>query len=209
MRKRQVASDSLLSKIPPCDINAEEAVLGSIFCIEGSLTEARELLKPEDFYKGSHRKIFAAMLECSLDNGVVDSVVLANKLQEKEELETIGGAYYLAHLMDETPISANIKKHAEIIFRCSVLRLAIMKASEIIESAFDDKDTLDIFMAGVDDLFTELKEKAAGASSVENLDASFEQLFGNNTSSTMIQTPFKDLNEKIGGYGKKELTIVA
>ncbi len=208
MRKKRIV-EPLLNRTPPHSIDNEEILLGSIFAKPGSLTEAKEILKPEDFYKGSHQKIFAVMLECPVEDGIVSAAVVADRLTSKDELESIGGVAYLAHLMDEVPMGFNIKSNVEIIFRCSVERRAIEKAGEIIELALADKDPLDVFMAKVEDLFTELKEKSAGMQKSESLSSvSFDDLFGEGAPA-ITQTPYKSLNDKILGYGSSDLIITA
>ena len=99
--------DPLLTKTPPHSIDAEEAVLSALF-INNSGFENIETLSPDDFYKGAHKKIFSAMLDLRRKKEPVDLVTVAQELQIKEELESIGGAAYLACICDAAPVAVNV-----------------------------------------------------------------------------------------------------
>ena len=96
MPETAVASD----RIPPQNLEAEVSVLGAVLQETGALLKAMELLRPADFYKEAHRKIFAACVELFEKNEPVDLVTLANELMRRKVLDEVGGASYLASLVD-------------------------------------------------------------------------------------------------------------
>jgi|GEM_PF-2104072 len=205
MRKKHVATDPLLDKTPPQAIEVEANLLSSIFAGKGAIGVAREWLNPEDFYKGSHKKIFAGMIEVASKQGDVDVTVLGDYLQQKGELESIGGLAYLVHLMDEVPMSLNVEEHAKIILRCSVKRFSIVKASGLIESALKDGIDLNEYLEQWRQVNSEVREKATRGPEAND----FSKLsLGDLFQGSLIETPLESLNEKIMGYAPGELTIV-
>ncbi len=203
----ETIKDSLLDRTPPCSIDSEEALLASIFGVRGALIEARKWLRPDDFYRGAHKKIFAGMLEISYKDGELDIIVLVNHLNEMSQLEEIGGGAYLYHLMEEVPIAPNVEEYSKIIFRCSVKRFTIIQASKLIEMSLKDKLEVDLFMVRMRDMISEIESMASRGKGAEDLSISLDDLFGE--SASMIETPHKALNEKIQGFGAGELIVVA
>lgn len=131
--------DPLLSKTPPHDMDAEESILSALF-INNSGFEQIEDLTPEDFYKGAHKKIFASMLSLRKKKEPVDLVTIAQDLQKKEELESVGGAAYIAYISDSAPMAVNIASYAKIVQDTARVREMITIASEIIDQGLSVKD---------------------------------------------------------------------
>lgn len=129
-----------LYKTPPCALEAEQSFLSACIISSESLIEAIEILQPSHFYKSGHQKIFQAISDLYAKNEPVDLVTLANKLKQKDQLEEIGGATYLANLVDNIPLATNISHYANIIRDKAVLRLAIQKSQNIIQACFEDSD---------------------------------------------------------------------
>ena len=119
-------------------MDAEQSLLSACIISSESLLEAIEILRPDHFYRTSHQKIFQAMICLHNKNEPVDLVTLANKLNQKNQLAEIGGATYLANLVDNIPLATNILHHANIIRDKAVLRLAIQKSQNIIKSCYED-----------------------------------------------------------------------
>ncbi|RPI10294.1 MAG: replicative DNA helicase, partial [Zetaproteobacteria bacterium] len=111
MPETAVASE----RIPPQNLEAEVSVLGAVLQETGALLRTMELLRPADFYKEAHRKIFAACVELFEKNEPVDLVTLANELMRRKVLDEVGGASYLASLVDAVPTAANVAHHARIV----------------------------------------------------------------------------------------------
>jgi replicative DNA helicase len=123
-----------LRKIPPQNLEAESSVLGGILLDNEAVNQVLELLRPEDFYRESHRKIFRAIIELTDRSEPVDLITLSDFLKIKNELDAVGGTAYLASLADFVPTAANIAYYARIVREKSILRSLISTArqSEII-----------------------------------------------------------------------------
>lgn len=132
-------NDSLY-KIPPQALEAEESILSACIILPESLTETIEILKPGHFYKSSHQVIFQMMVDLHSKKEPVDLVTLANKLKQKDKLEEIGGATYLARLTEEIPLAVNVSHYANIIREKAALRQTIEKCNNIVMQCFEDSD---------------------------------------------------------------------
>jgi replicative DNA helicase len=100
--------DDNLRKVPPQNLEAESSVLGGILLENDAINLVLEFLRPEDFYRESHRKILRAMIELSDRSEPVDLITLSEHLKNRGELEAVGGSAYLASLADFVPTAANI-----------------------------------------------------------------------------------------------------
>ena len=125
-----------LRKIPPQQIEAEQSLLGGIMQDGSSLPSALEVLKGDEFYKESHRIIFTAIQDLFERNEPVDILTVTNLLAERKQLESIGGASYIAALVDAMPSVANVGAYAKIISEKAVLRRLIQTANEIMSFAY-------------------------------------------------------------------------
>ena len=126
-------NDPLLSKVPPHDMDAEEALLSAVLIDNDNLFDVIDILKPEDFYKKAHERIFNAILELFSRDQPADLVTVATRLKEKDELESSGGAALLASIADSAPMAVNAVHYARIIKGKASLRSLITSASSIIE----------------------------------------------------------------------------
>src|SRR3970040_1806698 len=107
--------DDNLRKVPPQNLEAESSVLGGILLKNEAVNQVLELLRPEDFYRESHRKVFRAIVELSDRSEPVDLITLSDFLKNRGELEAVGGTAYLASLADFVPTAANITHYARIL----------------------------------------------------------------------------------------------
>jgi replicative DNA helicase len=103
-----VGIDDNLRRVPPQSLEAEESVLGGVLLENGALDRVVELLKPDDFYRSTHRKIFRAMLELAERSEPVDLITLSETLKASGELPDVGGTSYLAELAERVPTAANV-----------------------------------------------------------------------------------------------------
>lgn len=121
----------------PQNIEAEESLLSAFLLYPKAVNESVRLLTPSDFYRTSHQKIFNVIYELYEDGAAVDLVTVADMLKKRGELEQIGGATYLAKLVDVIPASISVKNHAEIIIEKAKLRRIIERATETVQKCFD------------------------------------------------------------------------
>ena len=129
----------------PYNIEAEEALLGSIFIKPDVLSEIIELVTEDDFYKNNYKIIFMEMKEIYRSSAVIDSLLLINSLNRKGVLEDIGGEQLIYDLTEAVPTAANAKMYAQIIRDNAVQRKLIDTGSKIVEMAYkgyDDVQTM-------------------------------------------------------------------
>ena len=107
--------DTHLEKMPPQNLEAEMAVLGSMLIEEHAIADAIELLDSSCFYNDSNRKIFESILKLYSDSKAVDVLTLIEELKASQDLDRIGGASYITGLTTVVPTAANIRHYASIV----------------------------------------------------------------------------------------------
>ena len=129
-------SDLFVDRIPPQNIEAEQAVLGAIFLEPEALVTASEILIPEDFYRASHQRIYQVMLDLSEKGEPGDLVTVTSDLADRKLLDEIGGVSYLSDLANSSPTAANIDYYSKIVEEKSLLRRLIRAATEIAANGY-------------------------------------------------------------------------
>jgi len=207
--------DPSLYKVPPQSLEAEDSLLSAILINNEALYDVVEMLLPEDFYRSAHQKIYHAITELLAKNEPVDLVTLTNRLRQKNQLEEIGGAAYLAQLVDAVPLAINAQHHAKIIHDKACLRRLIEKANDIatqcFESQRDVEDLVDYAESAIFDIAGDKIQPAFHPISTlieQNIDA-LEEREGNKALVTGIPTGFTDLDYLTSGLQKSDLIIIA
>ena len=143
-RKTQIdLSTMVYGKVPPQAKDLEEAVLGALMLEKTAFDTVIEILKPECFYVEAHQRIFTAMQSLANKSQPIDILTVAEELKTKEELEMVGGAYYVTKLTNAVVSAANIEAHARIILQKFIQRELIRISGEIIGDAYED--STDVF----------------------------------------------------------------
>lgn len=132
-----LTSDVSDLRLPPQNLDAEQSILGAILLENSALNKALEVIVEEDFHRGAHRTIFAGMIELADRNEVVDQITLTDLLKTKGQLEQVGGAAYVAELVQAVPSASNIRHHCKIVREKSLLRGLISTATEIVTKGYD------------------------------------------------------------------------
>src|SRR5687767_4325729 len=136
-------STMVYGKLPPQAKDLEEAVLGAIMLEKGAFDTIVEILKPECFYVDAHQRIFKAMQGLAQKNQPIDILTVTEELRSREELEMVGGPYYVTKLTNTVVSAANIEAHARIILQKFIQRELIRISGEIIGDAYED--STDVF----------------------------------------------------------------
>jgi replicative DNA helicase len=209
-------ADQLLeNRIPPQNIEAEQAVLGAILLDAESLVTAMERVTSEDFYRGSHQRIYEAMLELAEAQEPVDLVTLTAKLQDKGQLEDVGGVTYLAELARAVPTAANVDYYAQIVEEKSMLRRLIRTATQIVANGYAAGEDVGGLLSEAEQRILEISQRRTSSGFVsirEVLMEVFEKvefLFHQKGSSTGIPSGFTDLDRMTSGFQRSDLIIVA
>ncbi len=203
------------AKLPPQNIEAEASILSAILVDNATLFDVLEILKPEDFYRNAHQKIFAAIEALFNKNEPVDLVTLANRLKENGDLEKIGGAVYLASLVDTVPAAVSPIHHAGIIRDKSSLRRLIASSNKITQSCFEDRGNVDEIIDSAEQAIFEISEQTAKKDFhpitqliMSNLDA-LEIRQANKTMLTGVPSGFTRLDKMTAGFQNSNLIILA
>ncbi|MEC8257127.1 MAG: DnaB-like helicase N-terminal domain-containing protein, partial [Bacteroidota bacterium] len=132
-------------KIPPQAIELEEVVLGAMMIDKKGVDTVIDILSPEAFYKQAHQHIFEAIVHLFSDSSPIDLLTVSTQLRKNDNLEQIGGDFYLIQLTQKVSSSAHIEHHSRIILQKFIQRSLIKISNEIIEFAYDDsKDVFDM-----------------------------------------------------------------
>ena len=133
----------MYGKVPPQAKDLEEAVLGAIMLEKSAFDTVVEILKPECFYVESNQRIYRAMQGLQQKNLPIDLLTVVEELKFREELDIVGGAYYVSKLTNAVVSSANIEAHSRIILQKFIQRELIRISGEIIGDAYED--STDVF----------------------------------------------------------------
>ena len=211
----QIKKDPSLHYLPPQSLEAEESILSSILIDNNTLFEVLEILSPDDFYRSAHRKIFTAIAELFYRNEPIDLVTLTNILREKDWLEEIGGAAYLANLVDTAPLAVSAQHYAKIVHDKTCLRRLIEKTNTIAKRCFEDRGDVENIIDFAESSIFEISENkikpafySLGKIIEGNIDV-LEERQGNKTLVTGVATGFTKLDELTSGFQKSDLVIIA
>ena len=126
-----------LGKVPPQDIEAEQAVIGSMLTDQDAVSSAIETLKPEDFYREDNKIIYEAILNIYNRAEPIDIITLKAELSSMNKLEAVGGLEYIAVLPDKVPTTANVDRYIKIVEEKAMLRNLIKTANEILNMGYE------------------------------------------------------------------------
>lgn len=212
-------SDSRVAqiKVPPHSIDAEQSVLGGLMLVPESWDNVSETLASTDFYRADHQLIYEMMGVLIEQQQPIDVITLSEALQNKAELDQVGGLAYLTDLASNTASVANIRAYADIIRERATLRQLIGAATSVADASYfpAGRDAQDI-LADAERRLMEIAEgrpKVGGPQAVnpllkKTLD-NIDELFHSDSTITGLSTGYKDLDEMTSGLQRSDLIIVA
>lgn len=213
--ERALRADPAALKLPPQNIEAEQAVLGAILLDNQALYKALEIIGPDEFYRPAHRRIFEAMIELSEQNQVVDLVTLTDHLQHAGTLEGIGGSAYLTDLAQSVATASSVTHHAKLIHETGINRALIGVATEIVTRGYEGTKRVDELLDYAErSIFgiaeSRLKKAFSPIKDVVNRTVEhINKLYEQQEKITGIPTGFADLDDKTAGLQPSDLIIVA
>ena len=202
-------------RVPPQAVDVEQSVLGAMLIEREAIPKAIEILNTEAFYSNKHRHIFDGILRLFERGNPVDLITLSEELKRREELETIGGSYYLSELTSNVASAANVEYHARIIAEKALLRGMIETMTQLIGEAYDaGADAFELLDEAESQIFSlsESQLRKASSSMSDVLKETFEHLqsiHGQEGGVTGVPSGFSRLDELTGGWQKSDLIIVA
>ena len=217
--RTQAFKIDVFQKTLPQNMEAEQAVLGGILIDNEAIHQVLEIIEVEDFYRESHRKIFLVFLELYEQNQPIDLVTVCEALQKKQQLEEVGGATFLASLVEVIPTASNITYYAKIVKEKSILRKLITRATYIINQCVAptdenieeilDKAEQTIFEVSQERIQTSyyplkdvIKSTFQTIQSISQKDTSIPGITG-------IPTGFIDFDHLTSGFQPSDLIIIA
>ena len=204
-----------ISRVPPQNLEAEQALLGSILLRPDTMNDVMDIVSPRSFYAEKHKLIYEVMLELFGKGTPIDLLSLTSRLEERGLLERSGGASYVAELANSVPSSVNAKHYADLVHKKSAMRELIEVAEHIrglghdeeseLEQILDsaEKKLFDVTNTSGKHRFVELREMLGDAwERLDRLHKSRDELRG-------VPTGFTELDTMLAGMQKADLIILA
>ena len=201
--------------VPPQNLEAEEAVLGSILLEQDSIISVMEFLVPDDFYRVAHQLIFAAMIELNQDSEAIDPITVSEKLRQKNQIENVGGEAGIIELLDKVPTAANVEFYTQIVLEKSTRRKLIKTSTNIVKNAYQEDETIANVLDTAERDILSVSEGRNKAGFIPIRDvlhdayASLEERSKNNGEVTGIATGYIGLDRMTSGLHADELIILA
>jgi replicative DNA helicase len=205
----------VIEKVPPHNIEAEIAVLGSMLMGEDAISKAIECLDGDCFYKEPHRKIFTSIVNLYNTSKAVDLITLIEELKKNGSVNEVGGPSYITGLVNSVPTSANILHYAKIVKEKAVLRHLINTATQIVQESYEPESDVDELVDRAERLIFEVGSRKVDSNvihikdiikdSIEKIDL----LYQRKQNVTGIPTGFVDFDSMTAGLQESDLIIVA
>jgi len=203
-------------KLPPHDIEAEEAVIGSLVIDSDAIFKIATFLKPEDFYREKNQWAYEACFFLYERNEAINQVTVAHELARRERLEAVGGAAYLSHLIANVPTSVHVEHYAQIVHRTSVLRRLISSAAQIAAIGYEAGPDIDAALGRAEDILFRLRHGESPRDFVhirQVLDQYFEEselaLRPREGEVALVRTGFPALDDILGGLQRSDMIVLA
>jgi replicative DNA helicase len=201
--------------VPPQNLEAEMAVLGSMLIDENAIGVALEAIDKSCFYKDSHRKVFDVVLSLYNDSKAVDLITLTDELKRQGVLDKIGGVSFLTELVNSVPTAANISHYVQIVREKSILRSLIDSSTKIVSMCFGTEGNIAEVVDEAEKLIFEVSDSRHKGSSIQlkeiikNSIETIDRLYQKKAHVTGVPTGFVDLDLKTAGLQPSDLIIIA
>jgi replicative DNA helicase len=205
----------MIDRVPPQNIEAEQAVLGAMLITKDAIAAAAEVLTADDFYREAHRIVFEAMMDLFSRGEAVDLITVTEQLKKSNLLEKAGGIAFVTSLANAVPTAANVTYHAKIVEEKAQLRNLINAATEIAGIAYEDSEDVADVMDKAEKRILEVSARENGSTFVplkEILLKTFSQIEQhsiNKGALTGLASGFVDLDRLTSGFQPSDLILVA
>jgi replicative DNA helicase len=201
-------------KLPPQNLEAEQAVLGSVLIDKNAIFRVSDVLVPNDFYTPAHERIYEAILSLYEKHQPIDVLSLTNYLKERETLKEVGGSTYLADLTNQVSSASHVQHYATIVKEKKILRDLIKASAEIGEAVFNSSSEVEDLLDDVEQKILSISQKSLPQNFVslkDDLTNAYEriaQLHAGDGKLRGVPTGFPGLDETLSGLQKSELIIL-
>lgn len=204
-----------LGRIPPHDIEAEQAIIGSMLTDKDAVIAAVEVLQEQDFYREDNKIIYSAILNLYNRAEPIDIITLKSELKSMGKFEAVGGLEYIVQLPDKVPTTSNVEQYIKIVEEKSMLRALIKTADELITLGYDPTQEVEQVIDTAEKKIFQVMQKKnqKGYSSIKDIlvdtFTQLEQLYNKKESITGVPTGFVDLDYRTSGLHNSDLILVA
>lgn len=203
-------------KLPPHNVEAEEAVIGSLLVDPDAIVKTAIFLRPEAFYREKNRWLYEACLSLYEREVVINQITVAQELARQGKLEEIGGVPYLSHLISVLPTSVHVEYYAQIVNRLSVMRKLIVAAGQIAVIGYDAEPDLDTALNRAEDALFKVRRGESPRDFV-HIRRVLEQYWEESDTQTSdrvgqlphVNTGFPALDELLGGLQRSDMVVLA
>jgi replicative DNA helicase len=202
-------------RLPPQNVEAEQSLLGSILIDPEAIIRVAPIVRPDDFYRDTHATLYEAALELHERRQPADFVTMRDVLEQRGQLELVGGTAYLTALVNSVPTSAHAEYYAQIVQRTAMLRRLIRAATEIAGIAYEPADDADEVIDRAEQILFAVAERrhARDLAPISQVIARYYdriQLLADRKGQPLgIPTGFEQLDRLLGGLQPSDLIIVA
>jgi len=202
-------------RLPPQNIEAEQSVLGSLMLDKEAIIQVADILKSDDFYRGIHSNIYQIMLSLYERNEPIDLLSLTNRLEEKKQLEEIGGVSYLTSLVNLVPTAAHVIHYAKIVKHKKTLRDLIETSGQITQLSYQEPEDVENLVDTAEQKIFSISQQSIGQKFLlvkDTLEEAFERIDKLHKGDEIIRgapTGFSDLDNYLAGLQKSDLVILA
>lgn len=201
-------------KLPPQNLDAEQAVLGSVLIDKNAIFRVADILVPEDFYTPAHEQIYRGVLALYEKHQPIDVLSLTNYLKERELLKDVGGATYLSELTNHVSSASHVQHYATIVKEKKTLRDLVKASAEIAEDVFANGGEVEDLLDDVEQKILSISQKSMPQNFVslkDDLTTAYERIANLHAGGGKLRgvpTGFPQLDDVLSGLQKSELIIL-
>lgn len=205
----------MIDRVPPQNIEAEQAVLGAMMIDKEAISKATEILRENDFYRQDHRAVYKVIVDLFSKNQAVDMVTVTESLKREGKLDDVGGIQFITYLANAVPTAANISYHAKIVEEKSLLRQLISVSTQIAGSGYEGSEDVNTLLDNAERMILAVSErkisrdfspiKEVVMSAVDRID----ELYNKKGGITGLATGFIDFDHLTSGLQPSDLILIA
>lgn len=204
-----------ITRIPPQNLEAEQAILGCMLIEKEAIATAEGLLRAEDFYKDAHRKVFQVITNLYEKGEPIDLISVTEELRGKNQLEEVGGSIYITELANCVPTAAHVEYYAKLVQSKSILRNLITTATQIAALGYQGEEEVEVLLDQAEQMIFGIAQRSNNQSFAPIksvlIDAfeRLEQIYNTAGGITGVASGFNDLDYMTSGFQPSDLVIIA
>ncbi|CAG0932841.1 Replicative DNA helicase [Thermoflexales bacterium] len=210
-----MTTGSLIDRMPPHSIEAEEAVLGSVLIDPEAIYRVSSFLKADDFYIVKNQWVWSACLALHERREPIDFVTITRELTDRNQLDELGGPAYISHLINVVPTAIHAEGYGRIVERTALRRRLLGAASDIAQLAYEESDDIDKTIDSAEQALFGVSQRRVSrdmvpiSEAIRNYFDHIEYLYEHRGEPLGIPTGFLDLDKMLGGLQRSDLIIIA